>query len=129
MNVHEHHFVEAFIAPARRDRYLTMLPNPKRRRKITDRLNHCLLSDLGPGVAVGRSPHANVAQLLRSRGASATCHIIADSFEMDGQELALDEAVDLAKLYPFGIVLCCILGRLACYRPESPAPFYLLEAR
>ena len=40
MNEHEVAFVTAFIIPERRERYLSLLGNPKRRSKLLNRLNH-----------------------------------------------------------------------------------------
>lgn len=130
MNEHERAFVEAFIAPDRRERYLLHLASSKNRRKILDRLNHHL--DLRKGIAseltADLTPDSLVAELKR-RGIPARCHIIADASDEDGQELPLEDAVSLALMHPFGVILCCVPGRLALYKPESPASLYLLERR
>ena len=48
MHPHEEALVRAFFVPSKRARYLTLLGNPKRRRKILDRLNHHAADDLDP---------------------------------------------------------------------------------
>lgn len=130
MNEQERALVMAFIEPARRGRYLLHLASAKHRPKILDRLNHWL--DLRAGVAMelpsSLSQGAILAE-LRRRGAPATCHVIADRTNGDGQDLPLEEAVELAYGHVFGIVLCCIPGQLALYKPESPSPMHLLERR
>lgn len=129
MEEQERAFVEAFIAPARRERYLLHLASSKNRRKVLDRLNHQL--DLRSGVAVELPASLTSAWLvaeLERCGASEMCHVIADSSEHDGRKLSLVEAVDVLLMHPFGVVLCCVMGKLACYKPESPGPIFLLRS-
>lgn len=129
MDEQERAFVEAFIDPRRRDRYRLLLAAPEHRHKILDRLNHQL--DLRAGIATelpaGLAGAGLVAELER-HGAPATCHVIADSSDCDGREMALAAAVSFATAHFFGVVLCCLPGRLAFYKPESPAPTFLLES-
>ncbi len=128
MNEHEVAFVMAFIIRERRERYLSMLGNPKRRRKILDRLNHSQDIDFSlarqvPPACSGDS----LAVLLKRLGAGDTCHVIADSSEMDGHTLPLREALWRATFHGFGVVLSCLPGRLCFYKPESPTPGFILE--
>lgn len=128
MNEQEREFVDAFIEPRRRERYLLHLASAKNRRKALDRLNHQL--DLRAGVASELPASLTPAMLtaeLRRRGAPDACHVIADASDQDGQELALKDGAEFALGHPFGVVLCCIAGKLACYKPESPGPVYLLQ--
>ncbi|HEV3237967.1 MAG TPA: hypothetical protein VGZ25_13330 [Gemmataceae bacterium] len=128
MNEQGRAFVEAFIAPARRERYLLHLASAKNRRKALNRLNHQF--DIRAGVASempASLTSAGLAAELRRRGAPATCHVIADESEHDGQELPLEDGTDLVWFHTWGIVLCCVPSRLACYKAESPSPVYLLE--
>jgi hypothetical protein len=128
MDEQEQAFIEAFIDPARRQRYLLHLASSRNRRRVLERLNHRL--DLRAGVAAELSADLTPAGLvaeLKQRGATTKCHVIADSSERDGQELSLVDGVDFALAHPFGVVLCCLPGRLACYKPESPGAVLLLE--
>ncbi len=127
-NEHEIGFVTSFVIPVRRDRYLSMLGNPKRRRKILDRLNHAQDIDFSlarrvPPVCSGDS----LSVLLKRLGAGDTCHVIADSSEMDGHTLPLREALWRARFHGFGVVVSCLPGRLCFYKPESPTPGFILE--
>jgi hypothetical protein len=115
--------VRAFIIPARRDRYASLLGNPKKRREVLDRLNHC--HDFDPRYATAVPSSADVAKLLRSCGAPPTCHVISDHKPIDGQEMQLDEAV-LDGAWS-GTLLCCIPGRLAYYMGEGGEQRILLR--
>ncbi len=128
MNEHEVAFVMAFIIRERHERYLSLLGNPKRRSKLLNRLNHAQDIDFSlarqmPPACSGES----LAGLLKRLGAGDTCHVIADSSEMDGHTLPLREALWRASCLGFGVVLSCLPGRLCFYKPESPTPGFILE--
>ena len=60
MSEHEIGFVSSFIIPERRERYLSLLGNPKRRGKVLNRLNHSQDVDLSlarqvPRLCIGES--------------------------------------------------------------------------
>lgn len=112
---HEEAVVRAFIAPARRGRWLEAIADPGRRSTFLDRLNHC--PDLDPRF-VTPVPSADVADLLRSRGAPATCHILSAADELDGRELPLEQAVAEAEKAGWGTIVSCIPGKLAYFYDE-----------
>jgi hypothetical protein len=116
-------FVEAFIVPQKRERYKTLLANPKKRQDILERLNHVL--DFIPALAQEVSPlrfrNPGVAALLTQQGANATqnVYIFSDVPELDGITLPLPEALDLVHEQMFGSIICCVVGLLAYYKPED----------
>lgn len=59
--------INAFMTSIRRERWLTSLKNPSRRRAILDRLNHC--RDFDGRYARLLPPQTDVIALLRKRGA------------------------------------------------------------
>ena len=127
-NEHEIGFVSSFIIPERRERYLSLLGNPKRRGKLLNRLNHAQDVDLSfarpvPPGCIGES----LAVLLEQMGAGETCYVIADASDMDGQSMDLREALWRASVHGFGAVLSCLPGRLCFYKPESPTTGFILE--
>ncbi len=65
----EEALVDAFIVPAKRERYKSLLANRQRRAKFLDVLNHC--NDLNPRYAAEIQSQADVVALLRSRALSA----------------------------------------------------------
>ena len=88
MNEHETGFVSAFIIPERRERYLSLLGNPKRRGKVLNRLNHS--QDIDFSVARPVPPgcdRESLAALLEKMGAGPICYVIADASDMDGQTM------------------------------------------
>jgi hypothetical protein len=129
MNEHEEAFVRAFIRPERRDRYLHLLGHPKRRQKALNRLSHRLDLDwkLATRVSAQDQCRATLERLLRREGAGNVCHVLCDSGDVDGRDMPLAEAIDWALSHPFGVVLCCVPGRLALYKEESIGGLYLLR--
>ena len=117
---HEQAFVSVFVVPEKRGRYAEFLPKPKRRVEVTRRFNHFF--DFVPALArqIPRGTSAELAPLLRARGAGDTAHVIGGRDEIDGQDLPLEEAIDGALGDPSGVVVSCIPGRLALYVQEFP---------
>ena len=127
-NKHEIGFVSSFIIPERRERYLSLLGNPKRRGKVLNRLNHSHDVDLSRAQQVPNGfITESLAALLESLGAGPTCYVIADASDMDGQTLPLREALWRASVHGFGVVLSCLPGCLCFYKPESPTSGFILE--
>ena len=123
----EEAFVRAFIVPGKRDRYLQLLASPNRRKKILGLLYHSL--DVIPERAtpIENRDHTSerVEQLLRQKGAGATCYLISPERELDQQEMPLQEALDILITQDGMSVACCLEGRLAYYKAELSQ--YLLE--
>jgi hypothetical protein len=131
LNEREQSFVNTFIVPQKRSRYLLFLASQKRRLAILDRLNHALdIWSLAKELAPEDSSADGLLRLLRRKGAEPICHIIADSSDLDGQEVPLEDAIEFALGWEFGTILCCSES-LAYYKPETPpgegASGYLLE--
>jgi len=120
--------VSSFLIPVRRERYRSLLGNPKRPGKLLNRLNHAqdidlsLARQVAPGC-IGES----LAVLLERMGSGGTCYVIADASDMDGHTLPLREALWRASAHGFGVVVSCLPGRLCFYKPESPTTGFILE--
>lgn len=126
---HEGSFVQAFISPERRSRYLQLLTDPKRRQKILDRLNYNLdyIPSLVHELSQSQDRPEVIEQLLRSKGAGPTCHIMSDGLATDGQEAPLLTALKQIWGHSFGSIASCIPGRLAYYKPQAPSRGLILE--
>lgn len=122
---HEEAVVRAFVAPARRGRWLEALADPARRSRFLDRLNHC--PDFDPRFVTPVPGGVDVAALLRSRGAPPTCHALSAADDLDGRELPLEQAVAEVEKAGWGTVISCIPGRLAYYHDECGERRLLLE--
>ena len=117
--------VDAFIVPAKRERYKALLANRRRRATFLDGLNHC--RDLDLRYATEISSSTDVVALLRSRGAPESCHVISDVKALDGKEMALQDAIAETEARMLGTLIGCLPGRLAYYYGESGEQRLLLE--
>ena len=125
MQTLEEALVDAFIVPAKRERYKGLLANRKRRAKLLDGLNHC--HDFDPRYVTEIPSNSDVVALLRSRGAPESCHIISDVNELDGKRMLLQNAIDETEARMCGTLIGCVRGRLAYYYGEAGEQRLLLE--
>lgn len=124
--------MRAFIVADRRVKYLEALPNPKRRSKVLDRLNHHI-DDIDSKYRISVSPEQHTAsaieKLLRSRGAPSQCHVMSSSTRLDGREMLLSDALKDVIGYQMGTLISCIPGQLAFYESEELKTRYILERK
>ena len=92
----------------------------KRRSHATNALNH--FAGWDPRSAKALASSVDVVAVLREAGAPEQCHVISDNRTLDGQDLAIADAVAAAEACDFASVLCCIPGRLAVYFGQAFAP-------
>lgn len=128
----EARIVRAFIVAARREKYLEALPNPKRRSRVLDRLNHHI-DDIDSKYRISVSPEHHtssaIEKLLRSRGASSLCYVMSSSTRLDGREMSLADALKDVVGYQMGTLISCIPGQLAFYESEELKTRYILERK
>jgi len=103
-----------------------MLRHKKRRKVVLASLAH--FRDLDVRWA-NRIPGANqspdgIEQLLRMKGAPATCYVICNDSSIDGRFMPLKEALEEIS---FGALLSCIPGALGYFEGESDGERYILE--
>ena len=120
-------FVQAFIVDSKRERYLTMLANPKKRTKILGLLYHNLDTIPAKAFAIANRDHnpVSVEKLLRQKGAGDFCYLISPETEFDQQQMPLREALDMLITQDSTGIACCLSGRLAYYKAELQQ--YILE--
>jgi|SRR5215469_16388156 len=118
---HEEALVRAFILPQRRDRYLEMVAKPKKRQVFTESLAHFKHLDMRFAVRIPpNQQHANeIAKILKSKGAPATCYAFSEWDEIDGRDISLDDALKAVVGGGMGTFLSCIPGRLAYFEDED----------
>jgi len=118
MNIHEEAFVKAFVEPARQERFLGFLGDPKKRAKFIDEFNHLKARFLVPKfmtvLSGTQSLPTSVYANLRKMGAPETCWAMGGRF--DGEEKELSEAI---RLSGDGFVLSCLPGKLAYMKTED----------
>lgn len=126
---HEEAFAKAFLPSEKRARFIQHLADPRKRREMLTHLNDDL--PYMPGFAMEVPGHqdfpSELEKLLRAKGAGTICHVMADGLKVDGRELPLREALNLVCLHDRGAILSCLPGRLAYYKPASPAAGLLFE--
>jgi hypothetical protein len=113
-------FVRAFIVPAKRDRYLQLLANPRRRARILADLYHVLpvIPERTTKIASRLHFPGPVAHLLARKGAGETCYLISPERDLDQREMGLQEAIETLIMEDCVAIACCIPGRLAYYNAE-----------
>jgi hypothetical protein len=116
--------IRAFFAPNRRARWLEGVQNPKVRGQMTGRLAHedDFLDQYVEDYRPSGKRDAQVAAIVREmtrRGARATCHVVSEDGEVDGQVLTLPDAVDATLGWSAALVIC-VPGKLALHLPEPP---------
>lgn len=107
----ERQTLEVFVVPNRRDRWITGLDNPKRRRKILDRL--CHHDDWRTNLArttapTGRRPEHLAALLaeLRALGAPAVCHVMSERADCEARSMPLPEALEALSDDGCALLVC-----------------------
>jgi hypothetical protein len=126
---HEEAFARAFLPSEKRARFIQLLAQPRRRPEMLAQLDGRLpyLAAFAPVVPSDQDFPEALEQLLIAKGAGPTCHVLVAGLKADGRELPLGEALRTICLHRSGAILSCLPGRLAYYKPESPAPGILLE--
>ena len=127
MNEHEKKTISSFFKPGRKERYLTIRGNKKRRNKWLDKLNHT------PGLIekyqTELNSKANIYAELKKRGAPEGCFVISCSEEIDLKEMSLNEAINQSEIFGWGTIISCIPGSLAYYYGEMGEQRVILEKR
>ena len=126
----EYVFVQTYIRKEKRDRYLQFLKGGKHRQKILDLLNHSL--DYDP-VFASELDHSfctqeGLVKFMQSRGSRDNdCHLMADGHRLDGQSVALGDAVDALLNHYWGTLVICGEPTIAIYKSEAPSRLVLLS--
>jgi hypothetical protein len=132
----EKQFVNAFIARDKRERWLTLLPDERKRVKLLNRLAHVGTEDLDPRFTFDKEkpPPEIAAQVQKLRKPwegsqpDRLCYLIANG-RRDGETMALEDAESDYDLTT-GAIIILIPDKLAYYHTErdniSRQPFYVL---
>jgi len=126
MNIHDEEIVGSFFLPRKRERYRTLLGNPRTRKKALESLNHH--PPIDPRFATPIQAHL-VGEVLRNHRAPATCYVLSAIAELDGRQMVLRDALQQAEAGYWGTIISCIPGRLALYLGEGGERRLLLQRR
>jgi|SRR5215472_7071171 len=129
MNPHEEYFARAFIVPAKRDRYLTLLESKRGRIKLLNGFNHC--HDLDQRYATlipsNQQSSTSIESLLRRKGAPEACYVMSDNRDIDGREMSLSDALAKTVGPGSGTFISCVPGKLGYFELEDLSERYILE--
>jgi len=129
---HEQAVIKAFVSRDKQERFLTFLPKPKTRKRLTQELGCFTWFDprFATPVPWKVDPNGglwqrhiqgieNVHRLLTSKGAGKNCWAISADADLDGKELELESVLESVFDSDTGTILSCIPGRLGLYSGED----------
>ena len=120
-----------FFIPTKRERYVEMISNPKKRGKFLRELPH--FKSLDPRYLLPMSPKKlfpnQIAEILTAKGALQSCWITSENSRLDGREIPLLDALKEVVGGQMGTFLTCIPGRLAYFEGEEMGDRWILERR
>jgi hypothetical protein len=118
-----------FFIPTKRERYVEMISNPKKRKKFLQELPH--FKSLDPRYLVPMPPNKpfpdQIAAILTKKGAPLSCWVTSENSDLDGREMPLIEALKETVGSQMGAFLTCIPGRLAYFEGEEMGDRWILE--
>ena len=121
MNPHEQAFVEAFIHPDRRERFLAALANPKKRAVFNREPYHPKSKFLQVRYIEQIAPSQHYARLiapkLKRMGAPDDCWVFGN--HIDGRQMKLEEALGEIIGVGSGTIVSCLPGKLAFFESEE----------
>ncbi len=125
---HEKGIIESFIHPNQKERFMTLLSNPKKRQKLRAYFSHNVELDIrfASKIPADRQDLENIETLLKSKGAGNTCYAFSENSRIDGKVLDLRDALQETIGYGMGTFLSIVPGRLAYYESEDIGERYIL---
>jgi hypothetical protein len=120
-----------FVVGEWRARFRESLASAKRREKLRSQLPH--FSHLDPRFAtlipIREQTGLVLGSRLRAKGAGGQCYLLSEDADLDGREIALDDALKLVvdEASHLATFISCVAGRLAYFHDEEPESRYLLE--
>jgi hypothetical protein len=136
MNEIEEAFVKTFISRDRRGRWLSCLPDEKKRGKVLHKLAHTLTEYLDPRFVYEKdnlppdiaAPVEKLLQEWKRANPKQLCYIICNG-DRDGEQMSLPDAEADYEL-TFGAIIILIPDKLAYYHTErsnlNKQPYYVL---
>ena len=126
----EEQLIKAFVAPARQERYLSLLASAKGREKFLARLAHHMAKELNPDCAQSINGSAKeIETLLKAKGAPDTCYVVSENSKIDGKEMKLLEALEEVVGYGMGTFVSCVPGTISYFEGEDKGQRYILERK
>ncbi|RFU60133.1 hypothetical protein [Bacillus sp. V59.32b] len=128
--------VKSFFAKRLQDRVLFELSSSKKRKDALSRLSHTYFTTLREKymfeIPKPNSDPFEIAKLMKEHGAGELCYAISWDEEIDGRELSLLTALEVAVGEGFPTIISCIPGKLAYFEAEQeygPPPRFILSRK
>jgi hypothetical protein len=120
--------IRAFVLPERQPRLVSLLRSERGRAKLRAQLAHFAGLDPRWALSLPPSDHTmtRIADRLRNEGAMGVCYLLAEDPELDGQELALEAALEVVVGRGMAAFLSCVPGRVAYFESEEPGTRFVL---
>ena len=124
----ESEFIRRFIVADKQERYLCLLKGRKHRAKFLDELNHNLAYDKTKATILEEKykEAQHLLSLLASMYVDATCHLVADSNDLDGRSLRNELAAPELLNNHFGALIICSPKPIVIYKEEDIGDLILL---
>jgi len=121
-NNHEVSFIKFFIAKERQERFLALVENKKKRKKLRLLLAHSLVLNNERIRPINKEEDnkEQIYQILKKNGSPDNCHIICESSKYDDKDMDLKDALNELFDMDLGYIISCIPGKLAYYQGEGP---------
>jgi hypothetical protein len=120
--------LSAFVSRDGRARFRELLKSPRGRRKLRSELAH--FSHLDPTLAteqVGAGRASELVDRLRNLGAGESCYLLAESADLDGKTIRLEDALAaIAAQDHLAAFVSCVPGRLAYFHGEDREQRFIL---
>lgn len=128
MSAAEEATIRAFVTSPSRERMLTLLERPAKRRDLVAKLAHLadFRKDCVTDLAPGEQRATPVEVQLRRLGAPDRCSILSADSVLDGQERHLSAALADVVGWAPGSLIICLPGVLAYYEGEDPGRRFIL---
>ena len=120
-------FFQAFVEPARRQRYLELLGTTPGRETVRASLDHFkdLDSRFCERIVTAEQNPAEILRKLTAAGAPALCQIMSSDRTLDGRKLPLSGALREVIGRGAGTIIFCLPGMLAFFESEEPGERYI----
>ena len=122
---------QAFVVPAKKQRYADLFGTKRGREKIRLSLDH--FKDLDPSccrkMAPGESSTADILRILNNLGAPPNCYVMSSDSQLDARELDLSEALEDVVGRGMGAFISCIPGELAYFEGEERYERYICRRK
>ncbi|MGF1483179.1 MAG: hypothetical protein ACFBZ8_02315 [Opitutales bacterium] len=130
LNPHEIAFIETFVLPERRERWLMKFGNPKIRSRFLTRLadSRDFCPNLLEKIEVTSLQSTSLNDIIKlPKTWSGICYIISQWDAADQKQLPFKDCITMIHGIGLGSVVSIVPGSVCFYEGEMPGDTYLLK--